>query len=126
MKKIGIVVLVLLNILLVCIPIFLHASFKKELDDFDVAPTPIVKDINLDENYMVNIEVEVPETRFRNKIYYLYKNDSTVPDIDDTNWKVLENNKFSFELGKDTYYAFLKNEDGKIITIEDINNMGKV
>ena len=126
MKKIGIVVLILLNISLVCIPIFLHASFKKELDDFDVAPTPIVKDISLDENYIVNIEVEVLGTRFRNTIYYLVKNDSKVPSADDDNWKVLENNKFSFELGKNTYYAFLKNEDGQIVIVEDVNTMGEV
>ena len=126
MKKIGIVILVILNILVIVLPIFLVKIYKKEFKKYDVAPTPVVKKVSLDKDNVVNIEVDIKDERLRNDIYYLYKNDSVVPTANDSKWQKLTDGEFSFKLDKNVYYAFLKNEDNEIFKVENVNTIGKV
>ena len=112
MNKIGRRLFIIFSVFLVLVPVFLHA-----LDNI-----PVVKSINMDDNNYVTIEVEDSEFN----IYYLYKNDSTTPLPDDENWKLLEGNTFTFSMDNNTYYAFLKNENGDIVNVEDLENYGEI
>ena len=116
----------ILNILVIILPIFLYKTYKSEFKKYDVAPTPLVKNISLDQNNNIKIKVGIDEKRLRNDIYYLYKNDDVLPTANDENWKKLDNGEFSIKLDKNTYYAFLKNEDNEIYKVSNVNTIGKV
>ena len=116
----------ILNILVIILPIFLYKTYKSEFKKYDIAPTPLVKNISLDQNNNIKIKVGIDEKRLRNDIYYLYKNDDVLPTANDENWKKLDNGEFSIKLDKNTYYAFLKNEDNEIYKVSNVNTIGKV
>ena len=116
----------ILNILVIILPIFLYKTYKSEFKKYDIAPTPLVKNISLDQNNNIKIKVGIDEKRLRNDIYYLYKNDDVLPAANDENWKKLDNGEFSIKLDKNTYYAFLKNEDNEIFKVSNVNTIGKV
>ena len=129
MKKvgiIGIICLIILNILVIILPIFLVTTYKKEFKEYDIAPTPIVKNISIDEENNVNVKVGIDDERLRNDIYYLYKTDDVLPSVSDDEWKKLNHGEFSFKLDKNVYYAFLKNEDNEIYKVNNLNEIGKV
>lgn len=122
MKKILIVGLIILNILIIYLSIyFLYYCYDK----YYLAPTPTINSITLDEDSVVNIKFDVEEDNLRNKIYFLYKNDSSIPNVNDS-WVLTSNNEVSFKMEKMQYYAYLKNEDDKIFEIKEINTMGRV
>ena len=116
----------ILNVLVIILPIFLYKTYKSEFKKYDIAPTPLVKNISLDQNNNIKIKVGIDEKRLRNDIYYLYKNDDVLPTANDENWKKLDNGEFSIKLDKNTYYAFLKNEDNEIYKVSNVNTIGKV
>ncbi len=93
----------------------------------DVAPTPIVENITIDKENNVNIKISLDnDERKRNDIYYIYKKDNVIPNLNDSDWKLVKNNNISFKLDDNIYYAFLKNEDNEVYNIEDMEKIGKV
>ena len=120
-------VIIFLVIIVIFFTIFLYdyKSNKIRSEEKD-APTPYVKEIIMDEDNNMTIKVGIDEDNYKSNLYYLYKNDEEIPLKYDSNWKKLENNEFSFKFEKNRYYAFLKNEDDKIISVGELNSYSKV
>ncbi len=90
------------------------------------APTPVINYVFLDNFNNINISYKVDERNLRSKMYFLYKTDSTIPSISDERWQEVSDNKVSFKLDKNIYYAFFKNEDNEIFKINNVDTIGKV
>ena len=119
-------IIVFSTILVIFITIFLCDFKNKQISFIETeAPTPIVKDISINDDNILTVKVDSEDSSNSN-IYYLYKNDNDLPLKYDSNWKKVENNEFSFKMDKNKYYAFLKNEDDKIFNVSDLNKFSRV
>ena len=120
-------IIILLTIIVIFFTIFLYDYKNKQviLSQFK-APTPFVKDITIDESNNMIIKIGTSNDNYKSNMYYLYKNDNEDPLKYDPNWKLIENNEFSFKMGKNKYYAFLKNEDDEIFNIDNLNDYSKI
>lgn len=123
MRKIGILGLILINISFILMTIY---YFYCTYENYYVSPIPIVESVTVSEDNKINVIFNVPnKTSKRNKIYYLYTTEDKIPDVND-NWQLTTNNSFSFDLDKNVYYAYLKNEDDFIFKVNRVESLGKV
>ena len=110
MKKIliivGIIVIMIVSMIVV----------KYSYNTFYIASIPEVTDVILNDKN-VKIKYKLNGNSLRSKIYYIFKNNNIIPEINDKDWKLSNNNEISFDLDKNIYYAYLKNEDNSIYKI---------
>ena len=85
-----------------------------------LAPTPFIKDVNLD-NDTVNVKVSNKLLNLNNNIYCLYSETDTYPSVNDNRWELSNNNTCSYKIDNTFYYIFIKNEDNKIIKVNTDN-----
>ena len=122
MKKIIIWVLSIVEIILVCLVIVLSLYKKGLLFD---APIPSIKEIYIDKDNYVNIYFEISANGIKDKIFFLNKKDSSNPDINSSDWKLVNGNTAKYLLD-DAYYSFFKNEDNVITRIKDTELLGRL
>lgn len=91
-----------------------------------VSPIPVVENISINDKNELVVKYSVDNKRKYKDIYCLFNNDGVTPDANDKNWKLAENNECSTLLEDKTYYAYLKNHDGKVTVIENASEYGKI
>ena len=123
MKKIGIYKLLICSFFLVATGVY---CCIKVFNGYYEAPIPTVKSIVLDENNKLVVKFDLSKSNFRSNVYYILKTDNTIPEVDDIGWTISTNNQFSFLLDRESYFVYLKNADGKIIKVENIDKFGRV
>ena len=123
MKRIGLKGLIFCSLLLIITGVYCgYNVFQRYYE----APIPTIKSISLDENNKINVKFSLSKDNFRGNVYYLLKTNNTIPDVDDKDWTISVNNEFSFLLDTDYYFGFLKNEDNKIVKINNLDKFGKI
>lgn len=100
-------------------------TFNYCYKNFYVASIPQNINIVLDDN-TVNVKFDIKDKSYRNKIYYLIKDNKNIPNISSSEWTLSKNNKISYNLDKNIYYVFLKNEDNQIFEVSDLDKLGKI
>lgn len=90
------------------------AFYKKEFN-------PEITSISLKNNVLTVSLNNTDET-----IYYNYSKQSTIPSTNDSNWKKVDNNSFSFEMDDNIYHAYLKNQNNEIKEINGIPEVGNI
>ncbi len=93
--------------------------------NFYVASIPLNINVTLNDN-TVNIDYVIKDKSRRNKIYYIINKNKKKPSINDKNWALTKNNKISYNLDKNIYYVYLKNEDNKIFEVNSTDKLGKI
>ena len=91
-----------------------------------VSPIPVVENITINDKNELVVKYSIDNKRKYKDIYCLFNNDGSTPSVDDSNWKLAENNECSTLLEDKTYYAYLKNHDGKVTVIENASEYGKI
>ncbi len=122
MKKIIIGVLITIETLLISLIIVLSLYRKGLLFD---APIPNITNVYLDDDNYVNINFDLEENGVSDKIFYIVQKDSTTPDVNSPNWKLISGNNLKY-LFDDLYYTFLKNEDNVITEVKKAEIFGIV
>lgn len=122
MKKIWILVLTLFNIFFILVTMYVIFFMY---DQKHSSPIPKIVSVNLTDDEYIEVKFNTSKNNYRNNIYYLYKTDETQPTLND-DWKLTNDNKFSFKLDKNTYYVYLKNEDDFIFKVNNTETIGKV
>lgn len=116
MKKIKkknrvILCICLVVLILIIIAIFCYIKFL-------LPPTPTIKKISVDDNNNLKIEYNVSNVNKNNKVYYLFSYEDKMPEVNDSNWKLSTSNEIVASLNDvSEYYAYLKNENNKIIRV---------
>ena len=119
MKRIKVVGIILICLMLLSIILYyLYLNYY-------ISPIPIIENVNINDENKLIIKYKLDENRFRNKIHYIVKNDNVTPSINDK-WILSKNNEVSIDLEKNMYYIYLKNEDNKIIKVNNTENLGKI
>ena len=119
MKRIKVVGIILICLMLLSIILYyLYLNYY-------ISPIPVIETVNINNENKLIIKYKLDENRYRNKIHYIVKNDDVIPNINDK-WILSKNNEVSIDLAKDTYYVYLKNEDNKIIKVDNTENLGKI
>ena len=122
MKKIriiGILILVLVGLSL--LSIFLYNIYLY----YNIFSNPIINSVNLNEENKLVIQYSLDKEKFKNKVYYLVKNDNEKPKNDD-NWVLSTSNKILIDLERNVYYVYLKNENNKIFKVNSTDEIGKI
>ena len=127
MKKIGVGILFILLIVTIRVASFYVLKEYNYIKDYYYkAPTPLITSVFLDKENNINVYYNIPEYKFNNKIYYLYKTNDEVPLANDQNWILNKSNNFKFLLDQNRYYVYLKNEDNEIIKVDDTDYFGRI
>ena len=120
MKKIYITLSIILLITIMILII------KYCYNNFYIASIPEVTDVILDDKNNVNIKYKIDGNSLRNNIYYIFKDNNIIPDINDKDWVLSNKNEISFNLNKKINYAYLKNEDNYIFKIYNFSELGMI
>ena len=112
---------ILFLIVLALISIGLYFVYKYNT----IYPTPLVKEVLIDENGKMTIKFETDKRPMKNdKIYCGYSVNENEKEIE---WTLTNNNECNIELFQSAKYKiYLKNEKNDIIYVENSENYGKV
>ena len=116
-KKRTLIICISLILLIVCVFLF----FKFVLS----SPIPSVKEIYLDENNNVIINFKTSFS-LNDDIYCIHLASNEIPDIDDEKWELTKNNTCTYPLDENVYYAYLKNQNGDIVVVNNSERLGRV
>ena len=100
-------------------------SFNYYYNKYYVASIPENIKVSLN-NEKLNISYEINDSSDRNQIYYLISNIKKTPSVDDSNWKIVNNNEINYDLDENVYYVYLKNQDNLIFNVQDTNKYGTI
>ena len=92
---------------------------------FYVASNPIIESVTLEEDDKIHIKYSLDSNNRKNKIYYIYKNENIIPDVNDK-WILAKDKDIAIELDKNIYYVFLKNQNNKIFRVDNTSKLGKI
>lgn len=109
--------------LLLCIivVILLYRFIELEVNTYS---TPLITRVFIDGDDNLNIKYLV-FSKYRN-IYYLYNEDGSIPDVNDSNWIKIDDKKIVIKLLQNKkYHVFIRNNDN-IKEIEKAYNIGKI
>ena len=94
--------------------------------EFYVASIPQNIKTNMKDS-VIKITYSIKDRSLRNKIYYIIKRDNTTPkDTNEEKWTLANNNTISYNLDKNIYHVFLKNEDNKIFEVDGTDKYGTI
>ncbi len=91
-----------------------------------VSPIPSVTNVSITDDNKLSIKFDIPKYKKYKDIYCLFKEDESIPSSDDKNWVLSENNECSTLLSDIKTFAFLKNNDDKIIAVKKSSDLGKI
>ena len=91
---------------------------------YEAAEPTLIK-ATIKDNKMI-ISFNTNEQQLNNKVYCTIKDNDEVPKITDNSWILSKNNQCSFEINKNTYKAYLKSSDNKIIFVDDSDKLGNI
>ncbi len=114
----------MVGIILICLTILSFITYYLYLSYY-ISPIPVVESVSINNDNKLMINFKLDEKRYRNKIYYIVKNDNITPTINDK-WILSKNNSILIDIDKNIYYVYLKNEDDKIIRVNNTENLGKI
>ena len=86
---------------------------------------PVIESVSLNDN-IVTVRYKIDEKVKNNNVYSLYTTSEEIPQINDSDWLLIQNNEFSFSIDNNVYYAYLKNDNNEIFQVEEVSNVGKV
>ena len=87
MKKILIIVSII-----ICLVISMFVV-KYCYNNFYIASIPEVTDVFLSEDNNVNIKYKLNGNSLRSDIYYIFKNNNIIPEVNDIEWKLSNSNE---------------------------------
>ena len=92
---------------------------------FLVSPKPIVKSVVIKDD-VISVSFDLSKESLNDEIYYLFKNDESIPLVNDERWILAKENKFDIKIDDKVYYIFLKNADGEVFFVDGSNSLGNV
>ena len=98
MKRVKVV-----GIILICLTILSFITYYLYLSYY-ISPIPVVESVSINNDNKLMINFKLDEKRYRNKIYYIVKNNNLTKDI----------------------WWFSLDEDDKIIRVNNTENLGKI
>ena len=94
--------------------------------EFYIASIPQNIKTNMKDS-VIKITYSIKDRSLRNKIYYIIKSDNTTPkNTNEEKWTLANNNTISYNLDKNIYHVFLKNEDDKIFEVDGTDKYGTI
>ena len=121
-KKSVVIKIIILIIVLLLFSIYGYYY----IDKYITPPTPLVTNVEIDENNMLVVKYSVPKYKKNKDIYCIFKNENKKPDINDKDWKLAKNNECKVKVEDKIYYGYLKNAKDEIFSIDDTKKQGKI
>ena len=114
--------LIIIPVIIIVLALIIYKSYKY----LYTAPTPSINSVFIGEDNRLNVSINIDKNKIKNKVYCYISTIDQMPDINDSNWVLADNYNCSFEIDKQEYYVYVKNEDTTIIKVEGTDELGKV